>query len=141
MVDALNILRSRTLRVAILLLQAVWFNVIVPGHRRGEVALPGEACAACHPQAVACCPEMADSAPDKPKAPASGAPASGDPASHCAICHFAAALSTPPAMEFSPPPLTFLESIDLPVVERAAAVLFVAPYDGRGPPAVSFHFV
>lgn len=136
MVDALNILRSRGLRVAILLLQAVWFNAIVPGHQRGMVALPGETCAACQPDTDACCPEMA-----APKPPQRKAPASGDPASHCAICHFAAALSTPPAIEFSPPPLTFLQSIEPAVVERAAAVLFTTPYDGRAPPAVSFHFV
>jgi hypothetical protein len=135
-VNALNILRSRALRVAILLLQAVWINAIVPGHRRGEVALPGETCAAYQPHASSCCAEMAEIPPARHKAPRSG-----DPASHCAICHFAAALATPPAITLSPPPLTFLESIEPLVVERATAVLFVAPYDGRAPPDVSFHFV
>lgn len=130
----LNILRSRTLRLAILALQAVWFNVIVPGHRRGAVALPGERCAAC--QADACCPDMAESPPDHPKAPPAG-----DPSSHCAICHFAAALSVPPAIESSPPALELLENVEPAVVERAVAVKSDATYYGRAPPAPSFQIV
>lgn len=136
MPEPLNILRSRILRLTVLALQAVWFNVIVPGHRRGVVALPGETCPACHADAEACCPDMADPPPAHPKAPPAG-----DPASHCAICHFAAALSVPPAIDFAPPALELLDRIEPAVVERAAAVTFHVPYDGRAPPSASFHLV
>lgn len=134
----LNILRSRVLRLGLLVFQAVWFNIIVPGHQRGAVALPGETCSACQANADACCPDMAEPPPAHPKAPA--AP-EGDPASHCAICHFAAALSTPPAIESSPPPLELLDLIEPNVVERSAAVSFSAPYYGRAPPVPSFQLV
>jgi hypothetical protein len=102
--EPLNILRSRTLRLAILVLQA-------------------------------CCPDMAEP-PAHPKAPPAG-----DPASHCAICHFAAALSVPPAIESSPPALELLENVEPAVVERAAAVSFQGTYYGRAPPTASFHLV
>ena len=88
----LNFIRSRGLRLIVMLLQAAWFNVVVPGHRRGAVALPAEQCAAQSCAMDACCPEMAGDATAPRKAPASG-----DPAAHCAICQFATALFTPPA--------------------------------------------
>lgn len=135
-IGGLTILRSRFIRIAALLFQALWLNVIVPGHQRGAVALPGETCPACQADADACCPEMAEPPPVHPSAPAPG-----DPASHCAICHFAAALFNPPAIDFSPPALELLESIKPAVWERATAIRFDPTYDGRAPPAPSFQFV
>lgn len=136
----LSILRSRTLRLAVLLFQAAWLNIVVPGHKRGIVKLPGETCPACQSQptaeAEACCPDMAPAAPAHPEAPPSG-----DPASHCAICQFAVALFIPPAIDLTPPPLELVEEAEPLVVERPSAVCFRAPYHGRAPPASSFHFV
>ncbi|HEY2585569.1 MAG TPA: hypothetical protein VGI81_07390 [Tepidisphaeraceae bacterium] len=124
------------LRVAVLLFQTVWLNAIVPGHRRGAVALPGEECAACKvtaPQPDACCPDMADETPAKP-----AAPTSKDPVAHCAICYFAAMLSTPPAVEWSPPAHRLLEISKPPVAAERPSLPLIPSYDGRAPPAGSF---
>jgi hypothetical protein len=133
---ATKILRSRSLRVAVLLFQAVWLNAVVPGHQRGAVALPGETCAACHASAESCCPDMAEGPPARPESPAPN-----DPASHCAICHFAAALFAAPPIDLSPPAHKFLKTIDPLPPEGTAVIAFCASYYGRAPPAASFQRV
>jgi len=69
-------LRWRPFHLALLIFEAILFNVVIPGHTRGIVQLPGspeaKACGCC-----ACCGSR----------PASGK--TGDPlrkANNCAIC-------------------------------------------------------
>lgn len=131
---SLSILRSPALRLAVLLFEAVWLNAVVPGHRRGAVELPGESCAACAvAQPEACCPEMGDPQPTKP-----AVPVSKDPAAHCAICYFAAMLSTPPAIDCTPPAHRLLEIHKPPVALERPSLPLIASYDGRAPPGSSF---
>ena len=118
----------RALRLAFVLFQALWLNVIVPGHRRGQVALPGEACAACEKAvSVACC-EMEHGRRQDAPAP------SGDPARHCAICFFAARVTPPDVIDLTPPPLRFAHQVPVPSAEIRTSIARVPPYDGRGPP-------
>lgn len=132
-----SILRSRALRLAVLAFQAVWLNAVVPGHRRGAVQVPGEACTACQPsQPQQCCPEMADPSPARP-----AAPLSKDPAAHCAICYFAAMLSPPPAVECAPPVHRLLEVRNAPLVREWPSLRLIPSYDGRAPPAGFFQLV
>jgi hypothetical protein len=127
-------MRWRTLRVTFLLFQALWLNVIVPGHRRGEVALPGEACAACQSAQASsddCCPAGAeqrrqDSHPPK-----------GDPARHCSICYFAARVTPPPVIDLTPPPIRFAHAAPVPVTDIRKSIAAVMTYDGRAPPKSS----
>jgi hypothetical protein len=134
---SLSILRSRALRLSVLLFQAVWLNAVVPGHRRGAVRLPGESCAACGvAQHDACCPEMAGQPPARP-----AVPVSKDPAAHCAICYFAAMLSTPPAIDCSPPAHRLLEIHKPPVALERPSLPLIASYDGRAPPGSSFQLL
>jgi hypothetical protein len=122
-------MRSRAARIAVLLFQALWLNVILPGHRRGIVALPGSECESCR---LACAPACHHSPGDsKDSVPV-------DPAAHCAICHFAAMLSLPPAIEVAPTTHRFLELRPAPIIERSASVPFPGTYDGRAPPALNF---
>src|SRR4051794_35307660 len=87
----------RAALISLLVFQAVWLTVILPGHTRGAVTLPGykpadsESCAGCCPQ---------HSGTSDPATPA-------DPgrAAHCAICFFAARLSVPVAIDLTPQPL------------------------------------
>jgi len=111
------------MRVLLLAFEALWLNVVVPGHRRGAVPLPGERCAAC--SAHATCPSSGG--PDRPAPP-------GDPAAHCAICYFAARLSPPPVVDFTPPKPQLLCAAPVPAPRPRPQVPFLPTYDGRGPP-------
>jgi hypothetical protein len=119
----------RALRLAFVLFQALWLNVIVPGHQRGAVALPGEPCRACEPQATTagpCCDDApARRNPDQPHR---------DPARHCAICYFAARVLPPVVVDLTPPPLRLLEVRPVPAPPIRILIPFHPTYDGRGPP-------
>ena len=120
----------RTLRITILVFQALWLNVIVPGHRRGQVALPGETCAACEkPVSVAECCDMERGSKHQ-DAPAP----KGDPAQHCAICFFTARVTPPDVIDLTPPPLRFAYRAPVLAAEIRTSITDVPTYDGRAPP-------
>jgi len=123
-------MRCRALRLVLVVFEALWLNVIVPGHQRGAVALPGEPCPACQPQVATsepCC--------DDPPFEKQPARPQKDPAAHCAICYFAARLSTPVVIDLTLPPLRLLE-VRPPVAGDVRTYCpTTLPYDGRGPPA------
>lgn len=124
-------MRSRALRIAILLFQALWLNVIVPGHQRGVVRLPGEDCPECREVATAqpaCCEdEPREKHPAKPQR---------DPALHCAICYFAARLSPAPFVDLTPPPLRLTNWRPLTLCPIRTSRPCLATCDERGPPAL-----
>ncbi|MDB5171258.1 MAG: hypothetical protein JWN51_31 [Phycisphaerales bacterium] len=129
-------LRSRALRLAILAFQALWLNIIVPGHTRGAVQLPGSDCAACGvtpdtPQGRSCCHAKQGAAPNTKPVPA---PAPVDPASHCAICHFAALLSPAIAVDCTHPPLSFVAVTPTQPAYDAGGRDSLPTYLGRAPP-------
>ena len=118
-------MRRRAFCIALLIFQAIWLNVIVPGHTRGVVALPGCACeSGCPP--LACCgsnhPDSSHHAPVR------------DPASGCAICYFAARLTLPPVVDFTPPRLGLAEILDPPVARSATSVGMLLALRDRAPP-------
>ena len=123
-------MRRRGLTIALLLFEALWLNVIVPGHTRGIVGLPGEQCAACETCADTSCYRCSrTSQGDSHKQPV------GDPAAHCAICHFAARVSLPVAIDLTPPKLHLVGLIADECPARPSTIEFSTPYDGRAPPA------
>ncbi|HZL36460.1 MAG TPA: hypothetical protein VFC78_14170 [Tepidisphaeraceae bacterium] len=127
-------MRSRALHIALLLVQALWLNVVVPGHRRGSVALPGERCGSCEQGAgVAAVPPCCRS--HASQTGAGHLPAPIDPARHCAICNFAAHLSIPPAIDLSLPPLGLLGMAPRQRMQYLPRVCLTATYDGRAPPS------
>ena len=123
--------RGRSFRIALLVFQTLWLNVIVPGHQRGVVSLPGEAQSSCHAAAARpCCGSGHPGGPNK-----SGKP--GDPALHCAICYFAARVTPTPPIVFAPEPLRLLEVLNPEAAPARAAIPFILSYDGRAPPRVA----
>jgi len=113
---------NRVLTWAILLFQSFWLNVVIPGHTRGVVQLPGGRTVECCPF---CKPISSGDSSDKPKP--------GPPAT-CAICFFAAHMSVPPAIDLSPGPLRFLHLLVAETARRVSYPKAFVPYDGRGPP-------
>jgi len=126
-------MRWRTLRIALLLFQALWLNVIVPGHQRGVVALPGERCAACErpERSTSECCDMKEGGKRE------DVPPKGDPALHCAICYFAARVTPPDYVDLTPPPLRFSHQVPVPTAEIRTSIELVPTYEGRGPPVFS----
>jgi hypothetical protein len=129
-----HLIRGRGFRIALLCFQFIWLNVIIPGHQRGVVELPS-GCPSCHtdhaPVERSCC-----NSSDKGKTPVKG-----DPAAHCAICFFAARVSSPPVIDFTHPPLRLTARIDVPGPVVIHVPQFIATYDACGPPGVCLsHF-
>ena len=130
------IFRSNLFRIAILLWFSAWLLVVMPGHTRGIVRMPGSVARAaqsscCEPAPSCCATETASDGcdGDTPQPPE-------DPARHCAICFLKAHLTDPPPTNFYTPFLGELDELDY--------APFASVFDdqsqpmharGRGPPA------
>jgi hypothetical protein len=121
--------RRRWLTISVILFQAAWLNVIVPGHTRGAVQLPGATARCC------CC--------DGGGTSDGGAPKRGTPVtpqqrtSNCAICFFCAHLSLPPAFVIDLSPLNMLLNL---LQDRHADLcprIVLVPFDSCGPPVLA----
>ena len=115
------------MRIFLLLFEALWLNVVVPGHQRGVVPLPGERCVACASPKDTCCPDAGER-----REPARSKPV--DRAAHCAICYFAARLSPPPVIDFTPPRPQLVGLAQVPPPAARPTIPFLPTYDGRAPP-------
>lgn len=115
------IVRSRRLRISLLLFLLLWFGVVIPLHPRGVIRLAG----ACSEGGRACCRQS--KGPDHDRKPLNG---SGD----CAICYFVATLDLPPAITIDLPKLGLLEIIDAPAPLSAAVSDANDLIEARGPP-------
>jgi hypothetical protein len=116
---------KRPARFALLLFQAIWFNVIVPGHTRGIVQLPGstsvQSCPSC------CCETSPGTNNSKSTPPANRT-------GNCAICFFAAHLTIPPTIDLSLPRLNFLHRLNAEIAEKSIPFTILLTFDSRGPP-------
>jgi hypothetical protein len=120
-------MRRRWLSVALAIFEAFWLNVVVPGHKRGIVQMPGAPGGA----VCACC---CDQTGNSEQAGGSKKDSSQGSAATCAICNFAAHLSVPPIVDFTPPKLKLLCQATSEVVRGVIARNPLIPFDGRGPP-------
>ncbi len=119
---------------------ALWFGVIVPGHKRGLVLLPGG-----KPQVTVKQSEEAQPCPLAkimgrssscccPPSDSSDAPQPGAPVTHCAICYLTGVLDVPPAPDFAPKPLELVQVLAWPQSDVVEATESVRTYLGRAPP-------
>jgi hypothetical protein len=109
--------------------QALWMNVLLPGHTRGLITVAGFQEHPAGKAAHACCAadEGAGRKSDRP---------SKERVANCAICAFAAHLSTPPVVEFAVGPGELLCVLPEPGARSATTPELVLAYMGRGPPRV-----
>lgn len=126
-------MKSRASRILFVAFQALWLNVIVPGHTRGAVTLGGGADAACGAQAGAhhCCAPAAGKGKQSPAAPTPAQQA------RCAVCAFAARVTPPPTIDLRPPALELLCVRPVTVGECAVPAAPALTYRGRAPPAAA----
>jgi len=123
---------GRAMRIAVLLFEVVWLNIIVPGHTRGIVVFhpgPGssDVCPAC--AAAGACPFCSSNVP-------SGSSKNPTPAdrANCAICQFMAHLSLPPVYDHRPAALKPLELLPLPQPQSRESLVLIDRDHCRGPP-------
>jgi hypothetical protein len=125
---------SKLGRISLLAFQVVWLLVILPGHQRGAITLPGSpvAQASCDTQAVAeshsCCAPRHPSSDPKSKTPDS------DRTSHCAVCHYAIRMVFVAPPDLTVAPAGFVELMPVPRVHNQYARPISLVHDARGPP-------
>ncbi len=121
-------LRTRPVAVFLLVYQAVFLNVVLPGHTRGAVTLDGR-----HTADWCCCCGGGAEARPAPDRKGPSAPSQRD-RDHCAFCHFAARLVPPvvPDVRLAPPGLLVVLTTPRPAAIAPAAR--IVTYYGRGPP-------
>ena len=124
----------RATAIFLLVQQAFWLLVVLPGHTRGAWTVPG------YSAADACCtPAAADAADAKkccsePQSPENG---ENDPAkrlSHCAVCHIAVRMVVAPPPDLAPTPSGPAEHVAAAVPGAVPSRVVLRTYDSTGPP-------
>jgi hypothetical protein len=118
---------SRLILGLLLLQQAFFLNVLVPGHTRGQMTLDGKhepdtgGCSAC------CC--------NKPATPVKerGAPSRRD-RDQCAVCQFVAGLTSVPVVRLTLPELGLLDLLPVPPPAVVVSLDLIPTYQACGPP-------
>jgi hypothetical protein len=124
-------MRFRPVHLFLLVFQALFLNVVVPGHERGIVQLAGSPCESCQssrPAPRSCCTNRTDSTRQ---------PADPDRPSHCAVCSFAANLCIPPVFHLTPQALGLLEVCDPPAPHIAPSAGLQLRQRSRAPPVIA----
>ncbi len=116
----------------------LWFAVIMPGHQRGSIALPGERSVNEDGKLTevggASCPLCLDDEGD------SGAPFEGegpgkkDPVQKCAICYLTGVLDCPPPMDLDAVRMGVVDEVVFVWVEKVDAFEGSVVVRDRGPP-------
>ena len=125
------LLRPRKAILGLLLVyQALFLNVVLPGHSRGAVTLDGRHTADLKP--CCCCGGSGD--------PSAGHPGPAVPSrrdrEHCAICQFAAGLSPAPFLHVTLAPAGLLDRLPDPPPDRAVPADPALTYLACGPPTI-----
>jgi hypothetical protein len=107
--------------LAVLLYEALFLNVLVPIHTRGAITLSGR-------EGASCC------ASHETQKSSKRTPTDKD-RQNCAVCNFAARMSTPPVVSCVMPELGLVQLLPVPPPVTADSIAVRLPYFGRAPPA------
>jgi hypothetical protein len=105
-------------RVGVILLvifEAIWLNAFLPGHTRGIVTIGESTC---------CASKHKDKKSEQQ-----------DRVKHCAVCFFAARLTSSPTLVIELPPLAKLDEAPPQHPIALTSVNRIAVFDSRGPPS------
>ncbi|MFK7790537.1 MAG: hypothetical protein AB8C95_13720 [Phycisphaeraceae bacterium] len=130
------ILRSNSLRLVILVWFSGWLLMVMPGHKRGIVTLPGAEIEQAQAEASSSCCEPKPSCCDLPTGDCEEPPKPIDPAKHCAICFLKSHMTDPPAVVLYTPYLGELDElaylIESSILDELTSSTLMR---GRAPPA------
>lgn len=116
-------MRKRAGILFLLVYQAIFLNVVLPGHTRGAITLSGKA-----ESSMGC-----DCCQDKQHGDR-GTPTPKD-RQNCALCHLAARITPPPVVTMTLPELGPLEILPFPPPMVIEASEHRLTYHGRAPPS------
>jgi len=114
--------------IALLVFQALWLNVVLPGHTRGIVTMPGWEAKTGSSAVKSCCAAESHSKETQPS--------SRQKAASCAVCFFAVHLFLPPVIDLRPPALELAGRLAKPRPQIVHLPCLIRTYDGRAPPVV-----
>ena len=117
---------SRIILGLLLAYQALFLNVILPGHTRGAITLDGK-----HTAARCCCCCGSD---DRPAGKAPAVPSQRD-REHCAICQFAAGITSVPVLYLKLAEAGLVERLPPPRPSVVVSLDRICTYLACGPPA------
>ncbi len=123
---------ARLGKIALLLFQAVFLNIVVPGHTRGAITVAGYSQQARIAAGCCCCDTQSVPTSDGKRTPTPSDKA------HCAICYFAAGLSTPEFYDYRLAELGPIDLLPFPPPESEPITYHAYAYPCRGPPSTSF---
>lgn len=115
-------MRWRGTSIILLLFQALWLNVVLPGHTRGIVQMPQPSDAS-----DSCCAGPKKAAEDDTSHERQ------ERAANCAVCFFAARMTVAAAIDLRPPPLELAGEVEVGTVHSHGRV-HISAYHSRGPP-------
>ena len=130
----------RAVSIFLLVQQAVWLLVLLPGHQRGATLVagweqPGGDGGCCgesakaKPAASCHAPSPAQGDDDQPGKDAS------DRAARCAVCHIAVRMTLPTVVDLTPPPLELMEVLPPDRPSERPSLQISPTYLACGPPA------
>ena len=129
-------MRTRALRIAVLVWMAWWCAAFVPAHQRGGIPIEGDpataggARGACAERCAAdAASPLAPDAPDRPDAP------EPVPGQDCGVCHVVAKLDLPQPFHVDLSPLATTEAADV-LASSLCPLAPIVQYHGRAPPVV-----
>ena len=127
---------SRSGRIILTALLAVWLNAVVPGHTRGVITVPDGGkghCATVSTVVSRCCPKTGK--PIKQDDPRDEKPTDEEKA-RCAVCFFAKGLSNHAGAVLTSAPLGLLHLAPVRAPGRVESAGRISTYLGRAPPLV-----
>jgi hypothetical protein len=132
-------MRWRPGHLALLVFQAIWLNVVLPGHTRGVVTLAGADCDACAARQTVlstnnshCCSTASSPTRHQPH----DQPTPKQKAS-CALCAFAARVTPPPPITVAPAHTGSSIPLPLPRPDVPVSLELIPTYYGNGPPSIA----
>ena len=128
----LRAMRSRSLNIAVLVFTAAWFAVVLPGHQRGVVKLPGADASPGYTSGPQCA--LCEWTGGEPGANDDAPPSRRPAPSHCALCQLIAVLDAPPITNLDAPVAGLAEVLTVSLPDRTGLSEPPHVYLGRAPP-------
>jgi hypothetical protein len=118
---------SRFILALLLIYEAMFLNIVLPGHTRGQITIDGKHTVDSNSCPLCCCCAT--------ETPASGpaVPSQRD-REHCALCQFMAGLTSVPLIRLTLPELGLLELLPVPPPHSIVSLQLIPTYLACGPP-------